>query len=167
MLQIRIAERSDLANIVLIYNQAIRSRTATGDMDEFKVEDRHDWFDRHVPEKYPISLAELEGEVRGFGTISPYRPGRRAMDSAAEVSFFIDYQHHKKGIGSRLLKHMMNECKSLDIDCLLAILLNINPASIALLQRYGFEEWAYLPDIIQFEDTTCSHLYYGIKGLSK
>ena len=38
--QVRYAKISDLTHIVEIYNQAIRSREATGDIDEFDVKDR-------------------------------------------------------------------------------------------------------------------------------
>ena len=164
-MRIRIANWYDLPAIVEIYNQAIRSRCATGDMDEFTVDERLDWFNQHSRNSYPILVAELDQSVVGFAVLSPYRAGRRAMDSVAEVSFYVDYKHHKMGIGSKLLQHMMMEAKELKIDCLVAILLDINEASIALLEKHGFNKWAFLPDIIHFEDKTCSHLYYGIKGL--
>lgn len=158
---IRIALTSDLPLIVDIYNQAIRSRTATGHMDEFTVNQRIEWFEKHDPGKYPIYIAEITDTVAAFGTLSPYRPGRRAMQQVAEVSFFVDYKHHKKGIGTALLKHMMNDCPRLNITSLVAILLDINVPSIALLEKQGFKKWGHLPNIIQLENKTHGHLYYG------
>lgn len=166
-MNIRIANLSDLPAIVDIYNQAIRSRCATGDMDEFTVDERITWFNEHQADSYPIYVAKLENTVVGFGSISPYRPGRRAMDKVAEVSFFLDYNYHKRGIGSTLISHMIADCPRLGIDSLIAILLGTNDSSIALLKKLGFEEWGRMPQIIHFEDKTCDHLYYGIAGLLK
>jgi len=160
--KIRFAENKDLPAIVDIYNQAIQSRCATGDMDEFTVVVRVEWFSQHSPESYPVYVAELDNVILGFGSLSPYRPGRRAMDKVAEISFFLDYKHHRKGIGSVLLKHMIEDCCRLGIDSLVAILLNINEASIALLKKHGFEQWGLMPGIIQFENKVCDHLYYGL-----
>ena len=136
-------------------------------MDEFTTDERVAWFNEHHPDSYPIYVAELENVVMGFGTISPYRRGRRAMDKVAEVSFFLDYNYHKRGIGSALLKYMMADCPRLGIDSLIAILLGTNDSSIALLKKYGFDEWGRMPEIIHFEDIICDHLYYGIAGLLK
>ena len=162
MLSIRFAQNSHLPAIVDIYNQAIRSRCATGDMDEFTVVVRIDWFNQHSPDSFPVYVVEMNNKVLGFGSLSPYRPGRRAMDKVAEVSFFLDYNHHHKGIGTALLTHMINDCNRLGINSLIAILLNINIPSIALLKKHGFEQWGLMPQIINFEDKTCDHLYYGL-----
>ena len=162
-MKIRYALTPDLPDIVDIYNQAIRSRNATGDMDEFTLDERIDWFNMHSEDAYPIYVSEIDGRVVGFGCLSPYRPGRRAMRKVAEVSFFLDYKHLKMGIGTKLLKFMMDDGNRLGLNSLVAILLNINEASIALLKKHGFEQWGYMPGIIHFEEVTCDHLYYGIK----
>ncbi len=44
-LKIRFANISDLPSIVDIYNQAIRSRCSTGDVEEFAVDQRIGWFE--------------------------------------------------------------------------------------------------------------------------
>ena len=164
---IRNSKINDLTAIVDIYNQAIRSRHSTGDMDEFTVDERITWFNEHQSDSYPIYICELENKVVGFGTISPYRPGRRAMDKVAEVSFFLDYDYHNQGLGSALVKHMMKDCPRLGIESLVAILLNVNEGSIALLKKLEFQQWGLMPGIIHFEEKACDHLYYGVTGLHK
>ncbi len=158
---IRFAKRSDLPQLVAIYNKAIQSRSATGHMKEFTVEERIVWLNQHDTDHYPIYVAHLQDRVVGFGTLSPYRAGRQAMDRIAEVSFFVDYEYHKKGIGSVLLKHMIQDCPRLKLLHIVAILLDCNPGSIKLLEKFGFECWGRLPGVIHFEDKTCDHLYYG------
>lgn len=161
-LNIRFAKASDLKSIVDIYNQAIRSKNATGDMDEFKPEDRNNWFTKHDQNHYPLYVAELDNKVVGYCTISPYRPGRRAMAKVAEISYYLDYSYHGKGIGTSLIKHAINDCERIGKKSLLAILLDINLQSIGILEKHGFEEWGHFPDIIHLDQKKCGHFIYGL-----
>ena len=43
----------------------------------------------------------------------------------------------------------------------MAILLDCNSASIALLKKYGFSEWGRLPEIACLSGCYFDHLYYG------
>ena len=134
-------------------------------MEEVDLEERQLWFAKHKENSHPIYTAELDGRVVGYGSLLPYRPGRKAMRKVAEVSFFLHFNYHKKGIGSALLAYMMTDCPRLGIGSLIAILLDSNYGSIALLKKHGFEEWGRMPGIIEFEEKICDHLYYGITGL--
>jgi len=90
-MNIRFAHLADLPLLVSIYNQAIRSGNATGDTEEYQVTDRVKWFEKYNENEYPIYVAELENRVVGYCTLSPYRPGRKAMSGVAEVSYYLDY----------------------------------------------------------------------------
>lgn len=160
--KIRFADLNDLPLIVKIYNQAIRSNSATGDMDEFTVHERVDWFNKFDPVNFPIYVAEFNSKVIGYATLSPYREGRKAMAKIAEISFFIDYSYHGLGVGSALVSHAISDCSRIGKETLLAILLDINPESIHLLKKFNFEEWGYLPNIIDFNGQKCGHLIYGL-----
>ena len=161
--KIRHAKLTDLKKIVEIYNQAIRSKTATGDMDEFVTEERVNWFHKFSPGKFPIFVAEIHQEIIGYATLSPYRPGRKAMNKVGEISFYIDFSYRKMGIGSFLISHVLTECKKMGKQTVLAILLDINTASIGLLKKFKFEKWGHLPNIIDFDGDTCGHLIFGLK----
>jgi RimJ/RimL family protein N-acetyltransferase len=56
---------------------------------------------------------------------------------------------------------MINDCKRLGLKNLLALLLEINQASIRMLEKFGFERWGYLPDIVKLQGRKCAHLIYG------
>jgi len=162
-LKIRFADRNNLPSIVDIYNQAIRSKCATGDITEFTIEQRIDWFNKFDNEKYPLYIAEIDSKVIGFCTISPYRPGREAMDSVAEISYYIDYSYHKRGVGTKLLEYVISDCNRTGKESLLAILLDINSMSVGILEKFNFEKWGYYPDIINIKGKKCGHLIYGLK----
>ena len=161
--KIRFATSKDLPSIVKIYNQAIKTNTATGDTQEFKAEDREDWFRKFNKDTFPIYVVETENKVVGYCALSPYRSGRKAMHTVAEISYYIDYSFHGKGIGTAVLKHAIEDCKRIGIESLLAILLDVNTQSVEILKKFKFVKWGHFPDIINLEGKSCGQLIYGLK----
>jgi len=155
--------RTELEALVNIYNQAIRSGVATGHTEEFTRQRRWGWYRSHDKFNYPIYVMKLNKEIIGYGTLSPYREGRQAMRSVAEVSFFLAEAFQGKGYGSILLEKIINGCPRVKIKTLIAILLDINEPSIRLLEKFGFERWGHFPGIVEFPDKTCGQLIYGKK----
>jgi len=162
-LLIRFADSTDLLSIVEIYNQAIRSKRATADLDEYSLTNRVEWFESFDREKYPLYIIEYKGDVVGYCSLSPYRKGRRAMSTVAEVSYYLDYSYHGKNIGSSLLQYVISDCKRIGINTLLAILLDINNTSVGLLEKFNFEKWGYFPNIADIEGVKCGQFVYGLK----
>lgn len=162
-MNIRISKPEDLKAVVEIYNQAIAAGEKTADITPFSLDDRECWFSGHTPDKHPILVAEEAGSVVGYLTISAYRPGRMALRYTAEVSYFVHFDHHHKGIASSLLQYAINMCPSLQIKTLFAVVVNSNRNSIMLLEKYGFEKWGYMPRIVEFDGIEYGHLHYGLR----
>jgi len=160
---IRVAEVSDLPAIVDIYNQAVRIRGATADLNPITVEERRAWLKEHDPRSHPIFIAQIDGAVAGWCSLSPYRPGRTALRHTAEISYYIHEGFRRKGIASRLIEHAIQECPRLGLKTLFAILLDINEASVRLLERSGFQRWGHLPDVADIDGKECGHYYYGLR----
>ena len=158
---IRLAQPDDLPAIVEIYNQSIPSKQSTGDTEPVHVEDRLAWFREHRPEQHPIFVAEIDGQVAGWCSLSAYRPGRAALRFTAEISYYIASAHHGRGLGTALIERALAACPALGIRHLFAIVLESNQASIRLLQKTGFERWGYLPRVADFDGKEVGHLYYG------
>ena len=158
---IRLAKPDDLPAIVDIYNQSIPSRQSTGDTHPLRVEDRANWFAEHRPEQHPIFVADVDGEVAGWCSLSAYRPGRAALRFTAEISYYIALAYHRQGIGTALVEHALSACPALQIRHLFAIVLEGNQASLQLLQKMGFEQWGYLPGVADFDGNEVGHFYYG------
>lgn len=158
---IRIAQPTDLLRIVDIYNQAIHSKCSTADLSPLKVEDRKAWFAEHPPQKYPIFVAEIDGGVIGWCSLSAYRPGRMALRFTAEISCYIDQAFQRRGIGKALLNHVMAACPKLEIKNVFGILLERNVASTRMMESLGFGRWGYFPRVADFDGEECGHLYFG------
>jgi phosphinothricin acetyltransferase len=158
---IRLAQLDDLPAIVDIYNHAIPSKQSTGDTQPLRVEERLTWFEEHHPDQHPIFVADMEGGVAGWCSLSAYRPGRAALRFTAEISYYIALEHHRQGIATALVEHAIAACPSLQIRHLFAIVLEGNQASLRLLEKMGFEQWGYLPRVADFDGKEVGHLYYG------
>lgn len=160
---IRKAEKTDLTRLTEIYNQAILTKRCTCDTQIFTVEERKQWFNEHQTDRFPVWIYETEEKVVGYSYITPYRSGRNALRDVCEISYYLDFDYHRKGIGSQLVDYTIQEVKKRGFDNIIAILLSCNSRSIMLLKKFGFSEWGVLPEIAKFEDVSCSHLYYGKK----
>ena len=162
MQTIRTAAPADLPRIVEIYNQAIAARNATADTIPFSVESRMDWFLAHNPGSHPIFVCVTNDQVAGWLSVSPYR-GRPALERTAEISYYVEYNCQRQGIGSALMRHAIEAAPRLNKHIYLAILLEWNTASQRLLEKFGFEKWGYLPEVAEFDGRLCGQFYYGKK----
>jgi phosphinothricin acetyltransferase len=158
---IRIASPGDLPAITGIYNEAIEQRFATADLQPVTVDRRRAWFDEHDPASLPIFVFDDNGVVRGWCSLSAYRPGREAVRRTAEISYYVGRDSRRRGIGSALVEHAVRESPRLGKHVLFAILLEKNQASVRLMTRCGFELWGKLPDVAAIDGELVSHLYYG------
>ncbi|MDP6150110.1 MAG: N-acetyltransferase family protein [Gammaproteobacteria bacterium] len=161
--RIRTAINADVPAITEIYNQAIALGNATADTSPVTVESRRDWLARHPPETHPVYIAEYDGKLAGWCSISPYRPGRMALRHTAEISYYVHEDYRGKGAGSALVEHAIGACSAIGLKTLFAILLDNNPRSVALLKKLGFQQWGHMPDVADFSGTEVGHLYYGLR----
>ncbi|BAU12252.1 phosphinothricin acetyltransferase [Leptolyngbya sp. NIES-3755] len=142
---IRTALESDLSAIVEIYNHAVATKIITADVEPVTVESRLAWFHSHS-EQYPLWVLEREDTIAGwFGLRMFY--GREAYRSTAEISLYVSPQFQRQGVGQALLTHAIEQCPKLEIHTLLAIAFAENAPSVALLKKFGFEQWGYLPQV--------------------
>lgn len=160
---IRTANIKDLESIVEIYNQAIDAGFQTAYTERLRAADRVGWFNDHPESSFPLLVYEQAGSVAGWLSVTPYRPDRGALRYAVEVSYFVHEDSRGIGIGSQLLAAGLERCWKLGYKTLLAILMEPNVASAKLLEKYGFEKWAYLPAVADFDGVECSQVYYGLK----
>lgn len=158
---IRIAKYHDLPAIIRIYNQAILAKNATADLSPKCAEEQIPWFEMHEPTKYPLYVYEDQGQLLGWCSISPYRQGREAVKEVGEISYYVEYSHHGQGIGSALVAHALEDCGRIGKRVLFAIIIEGNVRSIQLLQKYGFEQWGYLPNVVNIDGTLKGHVYLG------
>ena len=154
---------NDLEAIVNIYNHAVDEKFATADTEYVTIDSRKEWFAQHSAETYPIYVAEENNEIVGWCSLSPHRPGRKALRSVAEISYYIHKDHRRKGVANTLITYTIEKAKELGFKNLFTILLDLNKPSIYILEKFGFEKWGHLPDIAEFGGVICGQYIYGRK----
>src|SRR5947208_1988322 len=93
---IRPATEGDLSTINDIYNHFVLHSTCTYQTEPERMEDRRGWFANHGP-KHPITVAESNGIVVGWGSLSPFHP-RAAYAQTVEDSVYVHHSYHRQGV---------------------------------------------------------------------
>ncbi|RTL59178.1 MAG: N-acetyltransferase family protein [Sphingobacteriales bacterium] len=160
---IRPATKNDWPFIIDIYNEGIANKISTAETKPVTIEGKLEWLKEHEEDRFPILIAQENDVVTGWICLSAYRKGRKALQNTAEISYYIRKHYWEKEIATQLMEAMMSKAKELGFKNLIAILIDANNASIALLKKFGFEQWGLMPGIIEIDDKTYGHSYYGKK----
>ena len=155
------ASAQDAPFLAKVYNQAILAGDCTCDTEPVTVEERETWIRQHAAEGYPVYLCLEDGKPVGYGYLTAYRPGRRAVAHVAEISYYLDFSAHGRHIGSRLMAALEQRAQARGVEVLIAILVGSNRPSIGLLKKFGYTEWGRLPQIVHFSSHHTDHLIYG------
>jgi len=142
---IRPATESDLAAINDIYNHYVLHSTCTYQEEPEPLDGRRQWFHHHG-EKHPVIVAELDGRVIGWGSLSAYHP-RSAYRRTVENSVYVHHQMHRRGVGSLLLQDLIVRARNLGHRAIIAGIDADQAASVALHARFHFEKAGHLKQV--------------------
>lgn len=135
---IRTATEQDMPRLLDIYNYEVRNGTATFDLHVKTMEERMEWFRQHNVGNHPLIVAEMDGQVVGYATLSSYRP-KAAYSAAVELSVYVDAAYRRKGIARRLIADILAEARARDdIHTVISVITGDNAASVALHEEFGF-----------------------------
>jgi L-amino acid N-acyltransferase YncA len=149
----RDATRTDLKTIVDIYNSTIASRMVTADTEPVSIESKVDWLDEHKPDQRPLWVVEDSNKkIIGWVSFQSFY-GRPAYNATAEISIYLDESQRGKGLGGQILQYSMTEARQFGIHTLLGFIFAHNEPSLRLFRRFGFEDWATLPNIAVLDGT--------------
>lgn len=133
---IRRAELADVPAITDIYNEAILTTTATFDTEPKTEADRRQWPQSH-DERHPILVAEVEGRVVGWSSLTRWSD-RTAYDDTAETSFYVHSMHRGRGVGRVLKDAIIAEARRLKFHTIIARVADGSEESVHLNKRAGF-----------------------------
>jgi len=144
-LSIRAAGEGDLPAINAIYNHYVTSATCTWQYEPTPAAERRVWLAAHGPE-HPVTVAMLDGEVVGFGSLGPYRP-REGYRFTVENTVYVHPERQRRGIGRALLADLIERARALGHRSIIAGVSSDQPASLALHRAHGFVEVARLREV--------------------
>jgi phosphinothricin acetyltransferase len=146
-LRIRLAEDADLAAIDDIYNHYVRTSTCTAQYEPTTPDERRTWFVEHAPELHPVTVAERDGRVVGWGAISRYH-GRAGYRYTVENSVYVAPDEQRRGVGRALLDDLIVRARGAGHRTIIAAIAGDQAGSIALHARAGFVEVGRMRDVV-------------------
>jgi len=135
---IRPARVEDAEAIRQIYNREVLSSTVTFDLVPRTVEDQITWQQARSG-AHAVIVAEQDGEVVGFASLSPYRD-RPAYNSTVENSVYVRSDQRGQGVGHALLSELMATAGQHGFHTVMARIVGDHEASIGLHASLGFTE---------------------------
>lgn len=144
-LRIRLAERTDLAAINAIYNHYVETSTCTFQTVPETDDDRAAWFGAHG-QAHPILVAEQDGEVFGWASLSAYHP-RQAYRRTVEDSVYIRHDRCGRGVGTALLADLLARAGALGHHVVVALIAADQEPSLRLHAAFGFEPAGRLREV--------------------
>ena len=142
---IRLATEADIVAINDIYNHYVLHSTCTYQDEPEPIEGRQSWFSHHG-EKHPVTVAEANGQVAGWASLSPYHP-RSAYRHTVENSVYVHHEHHRRGIGSALLRDLIDRSRAIGHRAIIAGIDGEQAASVALHTKFGFQKVGHLVQV--------------------
>jgi L-amino acid N-acyltransferase YncA len=136
--RVRAAAIDDAAAIAAIYNQGIRDRTATFETEERSPEERAHWLTEREA-RHVVLVAEEAGRVVGWAALAPYS-ARPCYRGVAEFSIYIERGWRGRGVGTVLLRALIDAAEREGFWKLTSRLFTFNEGSRRLHRRLGFRE---------------------------
>jgi L-amino acid N-acyltransferase YncA len=143
---IRPAVRSDAAQMAAIYNQAVLHSTATFDTEPESVEARETSLDEHTAPQHPVLVAEREGRILGWASLSRYST-RCAYETTVEASTYIDESETDRGVGTALSEALLDAGLAGGVHAVLLRICTENAASLAMSRKLGFFEIGVMREV--------------------
>ena len=146
MLEIRPARRDDMVFITEIWNEVIRTSTATfNDTEKTLGEVTTFANDRQVSGE-ALLVAVAHGTVCGFGSTFPFRGGR-GYRHTLEHTIHLAPAHRRMGLGRHLLAALEEHARAAGAHSLIAGVSGENAGGRAFHLRMGYTERACLPQV--------------------
>lgn len=146
-MELRIARQADLPQLLEIYNYEVTHGVATLDVHPQTMEQRQAWFDAHNVENHPLYVAEQNGVVAGYASLSAYRE-KEAFASTVELSIYVAPDCRRQGVAAALMEFILQKAREdARTHNVVSVITAGNEASIRLHKRFGFTFCGTVPEV--------------------
>ena len=135
---IRTAREADLPALTAIYNAAVTDTAFTGHLLPLTVDDRRAWWQAHQDPRYPILVADDGPALLGYASLSQWFD-TPVYAHTAESSLYLDPNAQGRGLGTTLMRALLEEARRLGHHVILARIWSGNAPSIAMCRKCGYE----------------------------
>jgi phosphinothricin acetyltransferase len=144
--RIRDALPSDLATISAIYNREVEVGTATFDTEPRSEAAQREWFEAHQAPAHPVLVAEDDGRVVAWASLSPWSE-RAGYSRTVEGSLFVAADHQGRGLGKALTAALVERARAAGHRVLIARIEAANEPSRTLLRRAGYRSVGVMHEV--------------------
>ncbi|KPF92777.1 GCN5 family acetyltransferase [Rhodopseudomonas sp. AAP120] len=136
---IRPTTAADLPAITAIYDEAVRTSTATFELIPPDLAEMTRRFETLTGGGFPYLVAVLGSAVCGYAYAGPYRP-RPAYRFTVENSVYLASAAQRRGVGTALLNELIAQCEARGFRQMIAVIGDsANAGSVGLHRKTGFE----------------------------
>jgi L-amino acid N-acyltransferase YncA len=136
---IRPTEEADLPAITAIYADAVRTGTATFELEPPDLAEMTSRFRNLTGAGFPYLVAIADGRVAGYAYAGPYR-ARPAYRFTVEDSVYLAPDASRQGIGLKLLNALVAQATASGFRQMIAVIGDsANAGSVGVHTRAGFE----------------------------
>ena len=128
----------DTQAILDIINHNILHSTALYDYNIRTFEQQRKLLEEKTSKNFPVIVAELDGQVVGFGMYSEFR-FREAYKFTVEHSVYVTESFHGKGIGKLLLQELISLARKQKLHTMIAVIDSENQGSVEFHEKFGFK----------------------------
>jgi phosphinothricin acetyltransferase len=144
---VRAAHQGDLAQINDIYNHYVANSPATFDLEPMTIEARREWFEQFGEARHRLLVAVEKDEVLGYAHSTKLRLSHRpAYDPSISVSVYLKDGMQRRGIGTKLYRHLFDVLRGQDLHRAYAGITMPNDGSVALHTSFGFKRAGYFSE---------------------
>lgn len=136
-MKLRLATVADADALLRIYNHEVETSTVTFDIEPRSLRQQQDWI-REREGALGVIVAEQDGSVLGFASLSPYRD-RAGYRTTVENSVYVSEAARGTGIGRALMDELIDIATQRGFHTILAHISGGQEPSIALHHACGFE----------------------------
>lgn len=142
---LRTVRSDDASAIVEIYNHYIQHSPATFEEVPLVPEEMRQRI-VDTTKGYPWFVWEEDGKAVGYSYGRPWRE-RAAYRHSVEAGIYLHPAAIGKGTGSALFDALLTELRNRQLHCVMGGVSLPNPASIALLEKFGLRQVAHFREV--------------------
>ncbi|MCU1454304.1 MAG: N-acetyltransferase [Acidimicrobiales bacterium] len=149
MVLIRPADTADVPSITQISNALLDTTTYEWTETKHTIDERGRWLEEQRAAGRPVTIAEDDGRVVGWGTYGDFRDAARwpGYRFTVEHSIHVAQSHWGHGVGRALVVDLAEHARREGRRVMVAGIDATNHRSIAFHAKLGFAEVARMPGV--------------------
>ena len=142
---IRAVRVDDAQAIVEIYNEYVLNTTISFETEALTVEQMQRRIE-DIASHCPYIVWEEDGEIAGYCYAHPWKE-RVAYHLTLETTVYLSPKYFRKGIGTKLMERLIEECRNAGYKVLIACITADNVASIEMHRALGFKQVSFFEQV--------------------